>query len=305
MLKSLFKGTLSDERKDESKPGKIRRRELDIDQIKTLIEYFPIGKRLRYYPEYKKEIVFDTLLVGYGVNGHFLYSWEAIEFDAHGKLVAFRLDDSGKRLLAGELELFQMLIPDTSHLENTLDYDRRAQLGGRGRQFNRGNMISLISSSGAQGLSVVDTEVDKKSMLRDGPYAHSEMVIVTPELDSLTVSDQRRLARAKILVPVRLSTAERALIGPCTLVDMSESAVRVRVRDGETLPVMQKGQDITLYIDIGEEENTYRIKGSVIRRSSESCVIKLQGCLQENGTFRNFAPLELMEIKARLLNYGK
>ena len=48
------------------------RRSVDPERLKTLIEFFPVGKKLRYYPEFKKDIVFDTLMVGYAVNGELL-----------------------------------------------------------------------------------------------------------------------------------------------------------------------------------------------------------------------------------------
>ena len=57
---------------------------LKISAIKTLIEFFPIGKKLRYYPEFHTDIVLDTIIVAYCVNGHFVYSLDAIEFDAEG-----------------------------------------------------------------------------------------------------------------------------------------------------------------------------------------------------------------------------
>ena len=132
----------------------------DTERLKLLVEFFPIGKKLRYIPEFKKEIEFDTLLVAYCVNGEYIYSWESIELDASGVPTAFLVGDRGVRIPVSQLKQFQILVPDTSDLELTLDYHRRAIIG-RGRQFIKGNYISLISNSGARGVSTMDTEVAK------------------------------------------------------------------------------------------------------------------------------------------------
>ena len=63
-----------------------------------VIEFFPIGKKLRYYPEFNKDIVLDTLVIGYGVNHHFIYSMDSIETDPDGTPVSFHAEDTGARI---------------------------------------------------------------------------------------------------------------------------------------------------------------------------------------------------------------
>ena len=277
-----------------------------VDRLKALLEFFPIGKKLRYIPEFKKEIVFDTIVVAYCVNGEFIYSGESIERDAQGMPVAFRAGEEGDQLripVAG-IKQFQVLVPDTSDLEMGLDYNRRALIG-RGRQFNKGNYISLISNSGFKGLSTIDTEVAKQVDLKDGPYAHRKMVLLTPEMHTLEVTDQRGKTRTKICAPVMVSLSEGRLTGPCTIVDVSDEAVRIRVRDGGApLPAMSKGDPVTLDIALGEAERHFTLKGAVIRRSPETCVILLVGMVRD-GKATSFGPLDLLELKSGLLNYSK
>jgi len=278
-------------------------RSIDPDHLKTLIEFFPIGKKLRYYPEFKKEIVFDTLMVAYAVNGEFVYSSDGVERDPNGYPVAFRAGEDGVRVPVAQLRLFQIVVPDTSALEQQLDYQRRAELG-RGKQFNKGNYISLISNSGARGMSTVDTEVAKPLLLASGPYAHTRMVLLTPEFSSLTVSDQRRKPRTNTCAPVVLCLPGGGLSGPCVIADISDDAVRVRVRDRETpLPPMSAGAEVTLDVDLGDSGRRYLLAGRVVRRASDACVIHLEG-LFEGGRFKKFGPLDLLELKAGLLNYG-
>lgn len=303
MIKAFLGKSLGSEEVKEPSSGNATQTKIDLDRIKTLIEFFPIGKKLRYYPEFQKDIVFDTFVIAYCVNGEFVYSGEAIDRDSQGCPTAFRAGENEERMSVSDLKLFQLLVPDTSDLEMKLDYHRRALIG-RKRQFNKGNYISLISNAGAKGVSTVDTEVAKQVVLPDGPYAHAKMILLTPELHSLAVTDQRGKSRTKICAPVVVSLPEGKLSGPCTIVDISKDSVRIRVRDRDTtMPVMPRGGEVILEIDLGEAKPLYTIKGSVIRSSPETCAIKLEGLLKD-GRLRSFDPLDLLELKTGLLNYG-
>lgn len=304
MLKTLFGKTFaSGEAKPQPAEGNTHGK-LDLDRLKALLEFFPIGKKLRYCPEFKKEIILDTVIVGYCVNGEFIYSGEAIERDAQGYPSLFHTSGIRGETPVAKLNLFQLLVPDTSNLELKLDYPRRALLG-RGRQFIKGNDISLISVAGAKGLAKLDTEVAKRLTLEDGPYAHSDMILLTPELNSLTVSDQRTKARTKIHVPATLFLLKEQISGLCTIIDVSESAVRVLLQGGlnTAMPGMNKKDEVIIDIILGESEQRYTIKGSVIAsRTQEICVIQMDG-LVKGGKLSNLEPLDRMELKARLLSY--
>jgi len=303
LLKSLFGKTFGSSGGKEPSSAVAAPTRLELERIKTLIEFFPIGKKLRYYPEFKQEIVFDTLVVAYCVNGDFIYSGDAIDHDSEGYPTAFRFGESNRRTPVSALKVFQLLVPDTSDLEMKLDYQRRALIG-RGKQFNKGNYISLISNAGGRGVSTVDTEVAKKVILPDGPYAHSTMILLTPELRTLVVTDQRRKSRTKISAPVIVSMPLGGFHGPCTIIDISDQGVRIRVRDrGTSLPSMRPGDEVIIEVDLGEAEKHYSIKGSIIRSASETCVVQLDGQFKD-GRFSNFSPLDLLELKAGLISHG-
>ena len=304
VLKTFFGKAFGSADNGDALSGHASPAAFQLARIRTLIEFFPIGKKLRYYPEFKQDIVFDTLILAYCVNGNFVYSSDAIERDAEGNPLAFRLGDTEQRMAVGALKLFQLLVPDTSHLEMKLDYHRRAQIG-RGRQFNKGNYISLISNAGGKGVSTVDTEVARQVSLPDGPYAHMNMVLLTPEWATLSGTDQRKKSRARITAPVTLHVPEVRQAWACTLVDMSEGEVRMRVREhGAVMPELQRGDGVVIETDLGEAERHFTIKCNVIRRSPETCVLQLEGQIRD-GKYCAFSPLDLLELKAGLLNYGK
>jgi len=304
LFKALFGGRQPDPEPEDSLPMPATlMRKPRPEELRQIVEYFPIGKKIRYSPEYKKEVVLDTLIVAYCIDGEFIYSWDAVEFDGEGNPAAFLVGPQGQRIEAARVGEFQLLVPDTSDLETTLDYHRRAMIG-RNRQFHKGNAIALISNAGNLGVATLETEVDKKFILKDGPYAQSAMVLLTPQLDSITVTDQRHTHRARIDVPVTMTIQDR-LRGPCVIVDISDVALRIRVREGHAMPPMGRGDDVTLDIDFGgDEERLFRIKAVVIRRSAESCVVKIVSHFK-NRRFVPLGPLDMLELKAGLINYGK
>jgi hypothetical protein len=275
------------------------REKLDLNQLKVLIEFFPIGRKLRYYPEFNKDIVLDTLIVAYSINDHFLYSMDLVETDQDDLPVAFRINCGKTRLPAGRAN-FQLLVPDTSDLEMKLDYMRRAQISRHG-QFSVGNNISLISNAGMKGISTLDTEVAKQLVLRDGPYAHRNMILLTPEFDTLSVSDQRKKPRTRINVPATLLVPEEAYSGPCTIIDVSDAELRLRW--GGHGPNLREGGVMNLDLYLGKEQR-YLITGLVFRRTVGTCVVKLKGQTREER-FHPFSSLDLLELKAGLLNYSK
>lgn len=101
-------------RRDEDKePG------IDGERMRMLAEHFPIGKKIRYFPEFQRDVV---------------------------------------------------------------DCVRRAALGPNG-QFVRGNAITLISDTCHLGIPSVDTQVDSRLRMKDGPYVDNQMILLRPELD--------------------------------------------------------------------------------------------------------------------------
>jgi hypothetical protein len=276
---------------------------IDLGRIKVMVEFFPIGKKLRYYPEFNQDIVLDTLVVAYSVNGHPIYSMESIEMDRDGFPSLFRADEGKYRLPVDGLKTFQLLLPDTSNQEMKLDYVRRAQISRNG-QFSAGNTISLISKAGTKGVSTIDTEVAKQLILRDGPYAHMNLVLLTPDFATLSVSDQRGKPRTKISVPATMMLPVENYTGNCVVVDISDAKMRIKLDENERAPAIHKEDAIIVDISLGEAERRYTVKGAVIRFSAGTCVIGLDGQIRE-GRPVPFTPLDLLEFKAALLNYGR
>lgn len=276
---------------------------LDPAKLKLLAEFFPIGRELRYSPGAQLVVVFDTIIVAYCVNDNYIYSRNAIKTDSSGNPSAVLIGEEGTELPAEKIYQLSLLVPDTSDKEGTLDYDRRAIIG-RSQQFLKGHVITLMTSAGAKGVASLTTKVAEQVTLEEGPYASSKMVLLSPDLDDLNVTDQHHKSRGKTSVPIDLHFKEGEAPYPCVLSDFSESSVGLSTSENQhTMPPLGIDDAVTIVINLGEAAKTFVIKGRVVRRSANSCVIHLEE-LFKGHQFSPFNLLDSLALKTGLLNYG-
>lgn len=293
MLKTLWQSLLA------PKVAESVRASFDRAKLKMLAEHFPIGKKVRYYPEFHRNIVFHTIIIAYRVNDQFLYSRDAVVADSDGVPTGFRLDGN-KVLPVEKLAKFQLLVPDTTEMERTLDYFTRAEIGRAG-QFRQGNTITLVAEIAARGIPTVDTEVDRRQIMNSGPYEANSMVLITPDFGSLVLADQRRKQRVQTDIVADLYLETDAHFR-CVLGDFSESSLRLRTIDsGYTMPATEAGDKVIIVFSFGDVATSYRIKGQVFRPGTDSCVIQMEE-LYKDGEFAKIKMMDIMEIKTGLLN---
>jgi hypothetical protein len=265
-----------------------------------LAEYFPIGTKLRYYPEYQRDIVFDTIIIAYRVNDQFIYSRDAVLVDREGFPTGFRI--GGKKVLAVDaLEKFQILLPDTTEAEKTLSYVTRAELG-RGGQFRIGNAVTLFVETDDRGIPTVDTMVDRRQTMNSGPFAGSATILVTPEFDSLALADKRRKQRVEAALGADLYLAVEGTPFHCVLGDFSERSLRLRTENAvRPMPPMEVGDIVVVEFFLGDTGTICRLRGRVFRRTDEFCVIDIEQ-VYKFGEFERIQAMDVMEITTTLLN---
>ena len=273
---------------------------LDGEMMKMLGEHFPIGKKVRYYPEFQRDIVFHTIIIAWRVNEYYVYSREAIQKDGDGMPVAFLVGEKKARLPLDKVRRLQLMVPDTTDMERSLDYARRATLGRNG-QFVRGNTITLIADTCRNGIPSVDTLVDSRLRMKDGPYSDNQMILLRPDLDTLQIADQRQKARVQSRIPVSLYLKEDAPPVGCILGDFSDVSLRLKAAPGQAMPPLKVNDKVVVVIDLGDAASTYRVKGSVFRAAADTCVIKLKQ-LYKDGDFSPIKTMDVLEIKTGLLN---
>lgn len=275
----------------------------DPEVLKLLFQHFHIGRKVRYYPEFQREIDFHTIVIAYRVNNQFIYSREAVLTDARGMPTGFRLGTK-EVLPVDELRSLQILLPDTSDMEKTLDYFTRAEIGRAG-QFRQGNAITLVAETEDRGIPTVDTRVERRQVMKGGPYDDSSTVLVVPDLETLTLADKRRKQRVETAIPAYLYPEGQSAPVPCVMADFADTSLRLNVRDpGQVMPPLDPETSVAVVeFSLSALGDEYRIRGRVFRREDDFCVVQVEQLLRD-GRFDKVRVMDIIEIKTGLLNPG-
>lgn len=291
MFSSLWK-SLSGE--DEERTNRY------VEHLKRLVTYFPIGSKTNYYPEYLEDINFETMILGYELNEKQIYERDHVRELSDGS-VEFFLDGSGETVTAADLASFALIVPDTSELEKTLDYNSKATLGKSG-QFMRGNSITLVSKATGKGTPIVDTTVLRRTLVKQGYYQDYKVVILDPRLDSLTYKEQRQKQRMKLSLACTLYTPADSHSGQCgTLIDCSEMCVSIKVPQSQPDDAtLAKGMQVRISIPIAMLDRTFELTGEIYAiRSNSTVVLKLQR-IRKVDEFEDLQLVDRLDLRASL-----
>ncbi len=272
---------------------------LELSKINELIQHYPIGEKVRYYPEYQKDCALDTIVLGYAINGLFIYS----PMDIRSTPGVLRLFDGEEHTLITELESFSLLIPFNPDDDNKRDYVRRAELGPRG-PFRRHNTITLTANSDEGVLCHLDSLVHKVMPVNDGIYAGHRVVVLDVVPSSLTLTDQRRHYRVNTRLPATLSLRDGGTYA-CTLRDFAEQSVQLNLDEtSEELDRLSEFRRLTLRFDLGTEHQpkVFELDGCMYRNTGGRLVMKLQGIYKE-GKLKDLDLVDILDIKASLLRH--
>jgi len=303
-LKKVFGGAEGNGTKTKSHGNaKAVKEPLAIAKLTELFRYFPLGEKIRYYPEYQKEGALDTLVLGYSVNGQFIFSPIDIGCQQDGERDVLRLTVDGQEHLVSDVENFSLLIPFNEEDESKRDYGRRAELGPRG-PFRRHNTITLLACSTGGTLSHLDTEVHKVLPLTDGIYAGHEVVVLDVLPGSLKMTDQRQHYRLQTELPARLSMRDGET-HPCTLLDLSEGSVRVQfAKVTADIMALTEFRRLKLSFNVGADGNgkAYVLDGVMYRKTDNRLVMKLQGIYKDDKVVP-LGLVDILDIKANLVQH--
>jgi hypothetical protein len=274
---------------------------LSIAKLTELFRYFPLGEKIRYYPEYQKEGALETLVLGYAVNEQLIFSPVDIRCQQDGDRDVLRLTVDGHERLVDEVESFSLLIPFNQDDENKRDYGRRAELGPRG-PFRRRNTITLLACSTGGTLSNLDTEVRKILPLNSGIYAGHEVVVLDVLPSTLKLTDQRQHYRLQTELPAQL-TIRDGDTHECTMLDFSEESVRLLFSEVTAdIASLTEFRHLKLEFNVGVDGNnkSYALDGVMYRKTDDRLVMKLQG-IYKQGKVHSLGLVDILDIKASLL----
>ncbi len=267
---------------------------LDSRKLCSLLRYFPIGSSLRYFPEYREEIILDSVIIAYLINSELIYSNSEITIPS---------DESGLILnskLIDEINSFSILIPSTSRGEAELDYEQKEILEQTGG-FSRGNCITLIGQQQDGNIPVVDTIVKKHARLKEGHFDNTRVVILTVDPALLKLKDQRSQARLAARIPGLIQTKLYSEPNPCTIIDFAGHAIKISCESNELIPLSCKlDETVTLTFNLPVSTEPTVMRGKVTKTADSSMVIELKEISREKK-FEKLATIDLIEIKAKLL----
>ena len=276
------------------KPG------IDCRDIYHLMRYFPIGVKLRYYPEYRKNIIMDTVLVAYWINGELVYATQGATFN-NGVLV---FNDRGSHKSYTDIRSFRFVVPIFKDEENKLDYNKREELEQLGGMV-RGNTVTLMAEKTDGQIPVLDAEVDKCALLEGGLYANQRVALLDLDASSLSLTDQRAHLRLQTNVPVSLQISDKGqprLIS-CRMMDFSDCSLRVTI-DPELLVdgQPQEGDDLIVSFHLPNCPDMISIAAKVYRVMGDSIVMMFTG-KADKGRMQALSQIDILNVKANLLQH--
>ena len=296
MLSSLWK-SWSGEDKEQGK--------LDAERLTQLVKSWPIGSKTSYYPEYLADINLETMILGYEVNDIQIYDRDRVSIP-DGGAAQFHLVDSDESVSAANLNSFALIVPDTSELEKTLDYNSKAVIGRSG-QFVRGNSITLVSPATDKGTPIIDTSVLRRTIVRQGYYQNYKVVALDPILHTLTHKEHRQKQRIELSLSCSILIPEDSQSGTDgTLIDYSESCIGVVL--SQELPndaVPSEGMPVRVNLPIPAMDRIVELSGEIYTvRSNGTLVIKLLG-IRKTDNFENLTLVDRLDLRAGFAQLGQ
>lgn len=267
--------------------------ELDLARVGAVLQSYPIGAALRYYPEFKQNIVLESVILGYLLNQTLVFSAQEMVCEGTGKNARMLVGPERK---AVRLNSVGIVIPSNSRGVEELDYARREELERTGGLAN-GNNITLMAHPRDGKTPVVQTTVRKKTVVKEGLYANTPVVLLNVDVSSLLLTDQRTHMRLKTELPAHALVGSDA-VQPCTMVDFSERSVRLR---GEEWPAtVRVGRPVTISFTLPNRSGNVVLRGDLFRKDDNDLVVMLEE-IQRGSDFLRIELIDVLGIKATLL----
>jgi hypothetical protein len=274
-----------------------------------ILRHFPIGSKVLYAPEAKRELRLESILLGYDINGHLVYSRNELSREIGASRAVLRVHRGGEDLALEEIKSFHMLIPHQPRSEIDFpplgkDEPESKLVQKRVNDFERGAWVTLICYSPYGKVPNIGTLVTSTRTLAAGPYANHRVVILDPVPNTLSYADKRRHQRLRTNLPIHVQLSLEGGRVPCVLEDSSERFLRVRMPAEEVeARGVSAGEPIFLALELTPGADTVLLQGLVFRRRTESLVVELKA-IWKAGRFSDFQLVDQLELKSALLHHA-
>ncbi len=276
---------------------------LDNERVVEVMECFPIGGKIRYFPVLRKDIVLESLIIAYGLNHYLVYTQNDIHVERSSEgTPSIVLDDDWKDVTLRELYSFCFVIPDVGVTNKDLDYVSKAALKSGG-WFQRGEQFTLMSVFTHKGVPHVDARIRKNVLLKEGYYANHSVIVLEVQTETLQHVDQRQHHRIKTQIPVKLFFSEEEGPWECLLVDFTESSFKLRLPESENLKhQLARRRAVIVAVDLPVQMRSFIIKGRILRRDEEHVVVALKSRLM-GDQYEDIDLMTALDLKACLLQH--
>ncbi|MBI5039771.1 MAG: hypothetical protein HZB57_00710 [Gammaproteobacteria bacterium] len=267
---------------------------MDDGQACAVLQHFPIGTTVHYYPEFKKNIVLETVIIGYMVNKVPVFSAQEISCEGEGANVRLLIRRERK---VSRLTSLSIIIPAENRGVGHLDYARREELERVGG-LTVGNNITLMARVAQGKTPLVQTTVSKNTKVKDSPYADIPIAVLDVDIASLLLTDQRAHMRLQVQLPAQFNLDNDAPL-PCTMADFSERSIRLRAETGWPAAIIA-GCSLSLAFRLPGRDSDTVLRGEIYRVDYIDLVLMLEE-IQRDGQFRRIEVIDVLEMKAKLL----
>jgi len=281
---------------NKSKPDiKATLQALDVGAACAVLQHFPIGTSVRYYPEFKKNIQLDTVIIGYMVNNIPLFSAQDIVCEGEGATARLLLRHEKKPSRVTSLSI---IIPAENRGVGHLDYARREELERTGG-LTRGNNITLMALVRQGKTPLIQTTVTKNTIVKEGPFANTPVAVLAVDVTSLLLTDQRAHQRLQVQVPAQINIDNDAPLD-CTMADFSDHSVRLRSGEAGWPANILAGHRLSLAFRLPGRDSDTVLRGEIYRVDYNDLVLMLED-IQRDGQCRRLEVIDVLEIKSKLL----
>jgi hypothetical protein len=299
-MKKLTMGFFGRERSAEPPRAEDIGQPIDPERLAELMRCFPISGKIRYFPEHRKDIVLESIVIAYGIDHRLIYTQHEIHIDDDGGRPVVMVDDDWKDRRIREVQSFCLLIPFAGGgMKGDLDYDRRVALE-TGGFLQRGETLTLMSLGNARGVPHVRSLVRKRTLLKTGYYANHAVVVLEVQPETLNHIDQRQQMRVRTAIPVTLQSTDEA--PPCSamMVDFTESSMKLRL--DPSAQALAERRNLIVTIDLPAHGRKFILGGKPLRRDGEYLVISLASRFRDSR-FRDIELMDALDLKATLLQH--
>ena len=272
-------------------------------QFQDIINYFPIGEQVDYYPEYQTNLTMQSIILGYEINGHVIFSRNQVEF-LTGKndawLICVYINE--KRYEYTHITSFCIVLPGKAGEEYKLNYLNKASLGPRG-QFRTGNSITMMARHQNRGIIHLETTVRESILQKSGYYRNHQLALLEATATSLDISEQRNHHRINTKIPITLSIRDNPQTYNCLMTDYSEVGSQISFNQEDKLAhELKPGDHFKLTLQLDKLHKTFVIGGVILRKQEGAAILTFQDIISE-GNQKSFELIDALYIKSCLLQH--